>query len=76
MKFTLSIAANDSHINWVFLLVVIMSAVQGFINMFRHRINLGIKFLLNLNHIFLVSLCYKVDCQTDLSKSSTAANPM
>ncbi len=42
--------------------------------MLGHRVNLGVKFLLNLDYVLLVILSDEIDGQSDLSKPATSAN--
>ena len=42
--------------------------------MLWHGVNLGVEFLLNLDHVFLVFLGDQVDGQTDLSEPTTSTD--
>lgn len=52
------------------------SAVERLFDVFWHGVYLGIQFLLDLDHIFLVLLSDQVDGQTYLSEPAAAANPV
>lgn len=52
------------------------SAIEGFIYVGRHGVDLGIQFLLNLDHRLLVSFSDEVDGESDLSEPARPADPV
>jgi hypothetical protein len=59
-----------------FIITYISNAVQILVNFFWQRSNLSSQFSLNLEHVVLVIVSDKVDCQTITTKPATSTNPV